>query len=308
MLIDWFTVIAQIVNFLILVGLLKYFLYDRILSAMDAREEKIRHRLEEADSKREAAEELRRELEEKKAEMERRRGEMIQEAREAADQRRREWMDAAREAAESARDEWSAALARRREGFLRKMRELSADQVRRIGEKAFRDLAETEVEDQAVKVFLDRLKKMDAEGRDRFASALAESGKETTVVSGFSLGADRQERTSSRLREAFDEDINVAYEVSPELIFGIELRARGHKIGWSMAGYLAEMSERVSEAFEGESRKAPEVKETEASDELKAEAEASRTTGEARSRDGGSDSASSGAGGADEARKEKRNE
>ena len=37
MLIDWFTVGAQIVNFLVLVGLLKYFLYEPILKAMDKR-------------------------------------------------------------------------------------------------------------------------------------------------------------------------------------------------------------------------------------------------------------------------------
>jgi hypothetical protein len=41
MLIDWFTVGAQIVNFLILVWLLKHFLYKPILNAIDAREKRI---------------------------------------------------------------------------------------------------------------------------------------------------------------------------------------------------------------------------------------------------------------------------
>jgi F-type H+-transporting ATPase subunit b len=41
MLIDWFTVAAQIVNFLILVWLLKHFLYKPILDAIDAREKRI---------------------------------------------------------------------------------------------------------------------------------------------------------------------------------------------------------------------------------------------------------------------------
>ena len=38
MLIDWFTVVAQIVNFLILVALLKRFLYGPLIRAIDARE------------------------------------------------------------------------------------------------------------------------------------------------------------------------------------------------------------------------------------------------------------------------------
>ncbi len=41
MLIDWFTVVAQIVNFLVLVWLLKRFLYKPILNAIDAREKRI---------------------------------------------------------------------------------------------------------------------------------------------------------------------------------------------------------------------------------------------------------------------------
>jgi len=49
--IDWFTLIAQIVNFLILVWLLKHFLYDRMVDGMDKRREKISSRLKEADEK-----------------------------------------------------------------------------------------------------------------------------------------------------------------------------------------------------------------------------------------------------------------
>ena len=56
MLINWFTVVAQIVNFLILVFLLKYFLYDRVIRAMDQREQRIQQRLQEAEEKKQEAE------------------------------------------------------------------------------------------------------------------------------------------------------------------------------------------------------------------------------------------------------------
>jgi F-type H+-transporting ATPase subunit b len=48
MLIDWFTVVAQIINFLILVYLLKRFLYKPILNAIDEREKRIASQLEDA--------------------------------------------------------------------------------------------------------------------------------------------------------------------------------------------------------------------------------------------------------------------
>jgi F-type H+-transporting ATPase subunit b len=51
MLIDWFTVGAQALNFLILVWLMKRFLYKPILHAIDEREKRIAAELADADAK-----------------------------------------------------------------------------------------------------------------------------------------------------------------------------------------------------------------------------------------------------------------
>jgi F-type H+-transporting ATPase subunit b len=51
MLIDWFTVGAQALNFIILVWLLKRFLYKPILDAVDAREQRVAAELADADAK-----------------------------------------------------------------------------------------------------------------------------------------------------------------------------------------------------------------------------------------------------------------
>ena len=51
MLINWFTVCAQAINFLILVWLLKRFLYKPILHAIDEREKGIAAQLADAEAK-----------------------------------------------------------------------------------------------------------------------------------------------------------------------------------------------------------------------------------------------------------------
>jgi F-type H+-transporting ATPase subunit b len=83
-LINWFTIIAQIVNFLILVILLKYLLYDRIVSAMDERERKIRERLESAEKKQEEAENRKQELQAERRSLEDQRQGILAEARKEA--------------------------------------------------------------------------------------------------------------------------------------------------------------------------------------------------------------------------------
>ena len=52
MLIDWFTVGAQALNFVVLVWLLKRLLYKPILAAIDSREKRIAAELADADEKR----------------------------------------------------------------------------------------------------------------------------------------------------------------------------------------------------------------------------------------------------------------
>ncbi|MBA3062156.1 MAG: F0F1 ATP synthase subunit B, partial [Atribacteria sp.] len=55
MLIDSFTIIAQIINFLILVYLLKRFLFNRIIKIMDDREMQITGRMQDAEAAKEEA-------------------------------------------------------------------------------------------------------------------------------------------------------------------------------------------------------------------------------------------------------------
>ncbi|HVX26062.1 MAG TPA: hypothetical protein VHB70_06955 [Parafilimonas sp.] len=49
--IDWFTVLAQVINFLVLVFLLKRFLYKPVLNAIDTREKRIAAQLNDAAAK-----------------------------------------------------------------------------------------------------------------------------------------------------------------------------------------------------------------------------------------------------------------
>lgn len=62
MLIDWFTVGAQVFNFLVLVWLMKRYLYQPILHAIDTREARIAAELSDADAKKADAQKERDEL------------------------------------------------------------------------------------------------------------------------------------------------------------------------------------------------------------------------------------------------------
>ncbi len=249
MLIDPFTVGAQIVNFLILVGLLKYFLYGPIVSAMDKREEKIRSRLNDAERKKEEAESERSGYERKRKEMEDQREKLLEEAKDEAEQRRKKLMEEAREAAEDRRRQWQDALEREKETFIRELRRMAGEEVFHISRRTFAQIADADVQKQAVSVFLDRMDGLDKEERERFLAALEKGENRARVKSGFDIDPDEQERIQNRLKSALREEMTVSFEVDDMLILGVQLSTRGHKISWNIEDYLSDLEEKTREAL-----------------------------------------------------------
>ncbi|GAI65332.1 unnamed protein product [marine sediment metagenome] len=96
MLIDSFTVIAQIINFLILIYLLKRFLFNRIIKIMDDRENQITGQMQDAEAAKEAAQ---KELEEQRRireELQEKWNEMLAQAKKDAQKKREELVKDAR--------------------------------------------------------------------------------------------------------------------------------------------------------------------------------------------------------------------
>ena len=111
MLIDWFTVGAQALNFLILVWLLKRFLYKPVLDAIDAREKRIAEELADADAKKAEAQKDRDDFQHKNEEFDRERAGLLGKATDEAKAERQRLIDDARKAADTLSAKRQQALA-----------------------------------------------------------------------------------------------------------------------------------------------------------------------------------------------------
>src|SRR5471032_1139093 len=101
MLIDWFTVGAQALNFLILVWLMRRFLYRPILNAIDAREKKIAAELADAAAKKLEAQKDRDEFQKKNMDFDQQRAALLAKATDDAKAEGRRLLDEARKAADA---------------------------------------------------------------------------------------------------------------------------------------------------------------------------------------------------------------
>jgi len=247
MLIDWFTVGAQILNFLILVWLLKRFLYRPILEAIDAREQRISGELAAADAKKAEAAAERETFVRKNADFDQQKAALLLEATTAANQERQRLLDAAREEASLLSRKRQEALQQEALGLHQEIRGRTRQQVFAIARKALVDLAGVALEARMVEVFVARMQALAADEKQALTRALQTSGRPLVVRTSAALPAAQQAILETRIRELFGSDIQLHFETAADLVSGIELSADGQKVAWSIEAYLTDLETSVGE-------------------------------------------------------------
>ena len=247
MLIDWFTVGAQALNFLILVWLMKRFLYKPILNAIDAREKLIAKELADADAKKTEAQKERDEFQKKNQEFDQQRAALLTKATDEAKAERERLLDEARKAADALSAKRQEALKADAQSLNQAISRLTQKEVFAITRRALGDLATVSLEERMGEVFDRRLREMDGNAKTILGEALKKNTEPALVRSTFDLPAEQRAAIQNALNETFSADIHVRFETAPDLVSGIELTTNGQKIGWSIKDYLASLEKGVGE-------------------------------------------------------------
>ena len=258
MLIDWFTVAAQALNFLILVWLMKRFLYKPILNAIDAREKLIAKELADADAKKAEAQKEHEEFQKKNEEFDQQRAALFTKATEEAKAERQRLLDEARKAADVLSAKRQESLIHDAQNLNQAISRLTQKEVFAITRKALMDLATTSLEERMGEVFDRRLRGLDEKAKSLLGDALRKNSEPALIRSTFDLPAAQRAAIQNALNETFSAEIHVRFETAPDLVSGIELTSNGQKVGWSIADYLASLEKGVGELLKEKDK--PEAK------------------------------------------------
>ena len=249
MLIDWFTVGAQALNFVILIWLMRRFLYKPILTAIDARERKIAAELADADGKKAEAKKERDEFQHKNEELDQQRTALLIKATDAANAERQRLLGEARAAADALSAKRREALEGEARSLSKSVRRRAQEEVFAIARTALMDLATTSLEERMVAVFTRRLREMDGKVKAGFGEAIKTASEPALVRTAFDLPAEQRAVIQNALNETFSANIRVQFQTAPDLVSGIDLATNGQKVGWSIADYLASLERGVGELF-----------------------------------------------------------
>jgi F-type H+-transporting ATPase subunit b len=248
--IDWFTLIAQVINFLIILVLLKYFLYDRILNAMDKREQKIADRLQEAEDTMRQAEEEKKSFMEKSQQLEKQADERLIEAREKAETERKELVKQARDEVEKQEKIWRESLKQQREDVLQNLRRKVGRHVFDVSRKILHELADDDLEKRLIQGFLHRLSNLDQSERETLFKQIKNTDEPAIVRSVFEISDSSKQKIEKTLADFTEGEFEVQFKSSEDLICGIEIHANGQKLGWSIDAYLRDLEEDIALALQ----------------------------------------------------------
>ncbi len=247
MLINWFTVLAQAINFLILVWSLKRFLYKPILHAIDEREKGIATQLAEAEAKVAEAQKERDDFQHKNEAFDQERAALLKKATDEAKAERERLLEEARKDADSLRAKRQQALQTEQRNLSQEIIRWTGKQVFAITRKTLADLADTSLEERIGDVFVRRVRALSGAAREQLATAFKTSNHTVSVHSAFDMPPAQRTAIESAVQETFAPDAHVQFETAPELVSGIELSTNGQKVAWSIAEYLSTLEKSAGE-------------------------------------------------------------
>lgn len=246
MLIDWFTVGAQTLNFLVLVWLLKRFLYKPILDAIDGREASIAKELADANAKRVDALAEQDEFQKKNASFDQQRSELLEQATNDANTERLRLIDAARATAEALHTKQQLQMESEEHNLHEEIIRRTHEEVFAITRKTLIDLADTKLEERITEMFLHRLRALNDGDRASLVVAMKGTSDPVRVRSAFDLPKVQETALQMELNALLNSTVNVHFETAPKLISGIELSIHGQRISWNMVDYIDQMENSIA--------------------------------------------------------------
>lgn len=245
--IEWFTFVAQLVNFFVLVWLLKRFLYKPILEAIDERERLISTQLKNAQEREAEATYEKTELQKKNEQFEQDKKRLMEKTIAEINNQRDRLIEEARNDATDLREKLEISLIELQEQKKEALMQKTIQEVFALAKTTLQSLASVRLEEFIVAEFIEKVSNLDTQEQREFIEALSANFNSISVCSAFELS----EKQKSELKQAFytllNVDVVVEFSIKPDVICGIELTSNGFKLAWNITDYVGSFERKILE-------------------------------------------------------------
>jgi F-type H+-transporting ATPase subunit b len=220
---SWSTFLLEIINFLVLVWILKRFLYQPVLDVIARRRSGIENQLTEAKHQHEEADTLKADYENRLAEWDRERQQLRNNVAQELDAERARQMEALQAALAQEREKAQVAESRRRAEAERQIEHHALQQGAQFATRLLAQAAGPELESRLVKLLLDGISALSKDQITALRTQWGEPPEHILVASVFPLPADQRQQLEKALSTLTGLDVPVRYEQDPKLLAGLRI-------------------------------------------------------------------------------------
>ena len=243
--IDWFTVIAQVINFLVLVFLLKRFLYKPVLDAINGREKRIAAELKDAAAKEADAVAERDLFQQKNADFEKQRATALNMVAEEIKAERQKQLEQVRNESAALQQKLEQSIIKQQQNSSGEMKIKIQEEVFAIAAKTLSDLGSVSLEEQIVQNFIQRINHLNDNEKKQLGNAFA-SNRILLVTSAFDLNDAQKDALQKTITSLFTSDVGFNYQTSTKIICGIQIAVSNYKLEWNIENYLDDLKKYVA--------------------------------------------------------------
>lgn len=247
--IDFFTFGAQIINLLILLFLLRKFLYLPILKVLDERKAFLEAEYEAARKERKKAELLEQNMQREFAAIENTKQEIFAKTNQQAQELAQKLSDEARTEFEKSRNTWKNKLKSEQISFEFAIQELILQYFGKFTDGALEQMADVDLNE----LFLHKLKQKILEFNPAQKTEFIRDflmHKELEVVTAKELKETAKEDFRNFLNDNFElpKNFKIKFSLDESIICGIALRSDDQTMEWNLAEYISEFKKNLNKA------------------------------------------------------------
>ena len=244
--ISWFEIVAQIINFFIILFILQKLLYKPVMKAMAQRQERIERAQVEADAKMKDATELMDAYDKKIEEIQKEKSEILEEARAQAQEKKDSLLASYQKEAEAKRHAYLKEVEEEKESFTRRLRNSLGEGAVKIAAHILSTLSSKDLEDEVFRAFMAQLQDLKKSIPD------FEPSQEGSVQIHSFKDVSQKEKAAieDALKEQLQNIKELEYETDPSLVLGYALYLQDYTVHTNIKNYLDEIEKEIIKSLD----------------------------------------------------------
>lgn len=247
---SWSTFLLEIINFLVLVWILKRFLYRPVLSALEKRRQSIQETLDQAARRQDDAVALERKYQGRLQEWEQEKQQARQSLEAEIQAARSERLRQLQKELEEEREKADAVEQRRQSEMDRHYQQQAHRQAARFAGKILTAVAGPEMDTRLFDLFIDQLQALDEEDISSLRGACRNHQESLKVTSATVLSDEQKQRLQHNLDNLCGKGQSIEYHEDAELVAGLRITLGARVLRLNLHDELRGFSEMIHEPFE----------------------------------------------------------